>query len=95
MVLKATGHSFGAWKITKPATATEDGEKERVCTVCRFKETEKIPATGETTPEKPATPKTGDESNVSAWIVVPIVCACVIVGLVIVMVLAKKKSKKD
>lgn len=95
VVLKATGHSFGAWKITKPATATEDGEKERVCTVCRFKETEKIPATGETTPEKPATPKTGDESNVSAWIVVPIVCACVIVGLVIVMVLAKKKSKKD
>ena len=40
-------HSYGEWQTTKPATCTEDGEKERVCE-CGDKQTEKIPATGHT-----------------------------------------------
>ena len=39
-------HKFGEWKETKPATETEMGEKERVCSVCEFKETAKIPELG-------------------------------------------------
>ena len=98
--LKAKGHSFGAWKVTKAATATEKGEKERVCSVCQYTEKEEIPATGEnkpgeTKPEKPNGPKTGDESEVNKWIVIPIVCVVVIAGLVVLLVCISKKNKKD
>lgn len=89
--LKAKGHSFGAWKVTKAATATEKGEKERVCSVCQFTEKEEIPATG----EKPNGPKTGDESKVNKWIVVPIVCVVVIAGLVVLLICISKKNKKN
>ena len=98
--LKAKGHSFGAWKVTKAATATEKGEKERVCSVCQYTEKEEITATGEnkpgeTKPEKPNGPKTGDESEVNKWIVIPIVCVVVIAGLVVLLVCISKKNKKD
>ncbi|WP_418748204.1 hypothetical protein [Frisingicoccus sp.] len=36
-------HTYGDWVITKEATATEDGAKERICTVCGYKETAVIP----------------------------------------------------
>lgn len=39
-------HKFGAWTITEQPTATEKGSKERVCSVCQYKETAEIPATG-------------------------------------------------
>ena len=42
-------HTFGAWTITKQPTATEKGSKERVCSVCQYKETAEIPATGGST----------------------------------------------
>ena len=98
--LKAKGHSFGAWKVTKAATATEKGEKERVCSVCQYTEKEEIPATGEnkpgeTKPEKPNGPKTGDDSEVNKWIVIPIVCVVVIAGLVVLLICISKKNKKD
>ena len=98
-VIPAKGHSFGAWKVTKAATATEKGEKERVCSVCQYTEKEEIPATGEnkpgeTKPEKPNGPKTGDESEVNKWIVIPIVCVVVIAGLVVLLVCISKKNKK-
>lgn len=35
-------HSFGSWTVTKKPT-TEDGEKERICSVCSYKETQVIP----------------------------------------------------
>ena len=35
-------HSFGPWTVTKKPT-TEDGEKERICSVCSYKETQVIP----------------------------------------------------
>ena len=38
-------HAFSDW-AEKPATATEDGKKERSCTVCGHKETQTIPKTG-------------------------------------------------
>ncbi len=36
-------HSFGEWTVTKEATESEDGVKERSCSVCQYKETEVIP----------------------------------------------------
>ena len=41
-VVAALGHSFGDWVITKEATTTEEGLKERFC-ACGAKETEVIP----------------------------------------------------
>ncbi|MBE5922962.1 MAG: hypothetical protein E7271_00650 [Lachnospiraceae bacterium] len=38
-------HSFGAWEVTKAATCTVDGSKQRKCS-CGEVETETIPATG-------------------------------------------------
>ena len=40
--VKATGHSFGKWKITKEATATEDGIETRKCSNCGKKENRPI-----------------------------------------------------
>lgn len=42
----ALGHSFGAWSVVQEATSTTSGLRERVCSVCQYKETETIPATG-------------------------------------------------
>ena len=42
-------HTFGSWTVTKQPTATEKGEKTRICSVCEYKETAEIPATGGST----------------------------------------------
>jgi len=41
----ATGHSYGDWTIIKEATCTEEGLKQRTCTVCSTMEEEIIPMT--------------------------------------------------
>ena len=46
--VEAAGHSFGEWQETKAATETEVGEKERICSVCGYKETAEIPVLGHT-----------------------------------------------
>ena len=43
--IPATGHSFGEWTVTTPATCTKDGVKTRTC-ACGEAETRAIPATG-------------------------------------------------
>lgn len=42
--IPALGHDFGPWTVTKEATCTEDGTRERSCSRCGEKETEVIPA---------------------------------------------------
>lgn len=37
-------HTFGDWKVIKQASIGVEGEKERTCTACRYKETATIPA---------------------------------------------------
>ena len=39
-------HTFGDWTITQRPTLNRDGEKERICQACQYKETKTIPATG-------------------------------------------------
>ena len=39
-------HTYGDWEIIQASTAGERGEREHVCTVCAYKQTEAIPATG-------------------------------------------------
>lgn len=45
-VIAATGHSFGEWVITKPATATVKGEQQRTCAICGYVESQEIDALG-------------------------------------------------
>lgn len=42
----ATGHTWGGWAVTTPATATEKGTETRECSVCHVKETRDIAPTG-------------------------------------------------
>ena len=44
-IVKAS-HTYGEWQITQGATATEAGSQYRECSVCHYKETVTIPATG-------------------------------------------------
>ena len=47
VTIAATGkHSFGNWVITKKADCTNDGSRERSCTVCQKTETETISKLG-------------------------------------------------
>lgn len=43
-IIDKTAHSFGDWNVVKEATETEEGIKEKVCTVCGYKVEENIPA---------------------------------------------------
>ncbi len=39
-------HTFGEWTVSKDATETTTGEKQRTCSVCGYVETEEIPVIG-------------------------------------------------
>lgn len=39
-------HTWGEWSVSKEATQTENGERQRACTVCGAQQSETIPATG-------------------------------------------------
>ena len=47
-VIKAAGHTWGSWKVTKEATTTAEGQETRTCSVCGAKETRAIPKKSET-----------------------------------------------
>ena len=40
-------HTFGEWTVTQAPTPHENGEKERTCAICAYKQKQTIPATGE------------------------------------------------
>ena len=40
------GHTFEPWVTVVEATKTTDGEQQRICSICGYKETRIIPATG-------------------------------------------------
>ena len=61
--LNVANHIYGDWKVTKEATETEEGSRERGCAVCEYVQTEAIPAAGtgeptdSTEPTDPAKPE--------------------------------------
>ena len=40
-------HTFGEWTVTQAPTPHENGEQERTCAICAYKQTQTLPATGE------------------------------------------------
>ena len=106
-LLTETGaHTFGDWIVTQEPTESEEGEQERVCTVCGCTETEAIPvaeakaspspapaATPEPTAE-PAAEPTEPASTGSAWrILLPVGLAGVTVGIGAGIAFRRRKKK--
>lgn len=63
-VIKATNkHTYGKWKVIKEASSTEKGKKERICSVCGYKEIEKIPVI-----VKKRAAQTGENNSLAMWL---------------------------
>lgn len=70
-------HRFGEWKVTKEATETARGEKERVCAVCGYTEAADIAKLAGADPDGTGSaansgsdaviPETGDGGHAGAW----------------------------
>lgn len=79
-------HTFGEWTVTKKATATEKGSKERVCSVCGYKETAEIPVAegsgseGSGTDDTSNIPQTGESSDLTIWFALFALAAAGITG---------------
>ena len=80
--IKATGHKWGEWETVKKPTDYLSGKKERVCSVCGEKETEKIPALKAV--------GSGDDNNILFWVVTLTVSGA---GAAAILVKSKKKYK--
>ena len=106
-LLTETGaHTFGDWTVTQEPTESEEGEQERVCTVCGCTETEAIPvaeveaspspapaATSEPT-AKPAAEPTEPASTGSVWrILLPVGLAGVAAGIGAGIAFRRRKKK--
>ncbi|MBQ7107869.1 MAG: hypothetical protein IJN95_02125 [Clostridia bacterium] len=99
---ETAAHTFGDWKVTKEATETEKGAKEKECSVCGYKVEEEIPVVGaaveddkeqdkeEDKAEDTTSPETGDSTNVVFWFALLMVSALAVVTTVA----AKKASVK-
>ena len=100
-----SAHTFGEWNVTKEATATEAGSREKVCSVCGYQVVEEISATGDasstptkeemtngttTTDVNSANPQTGDNSYVFLGIALLCLSGAGLAGTVI---FRKKYSK--
>lgn len=87
-------HSYEDWVIVREATETANGLKERTCSVCGEKESEEIPATGETPDTNPEPgdkiPQTGE--NVP-WIVLATAILASVVSVGSLLIQRKRKQK--
>ena len=61
--LNVANHTYGDWKVTKEATETEAGSRERGCAVCEYVQTEAIPATGTGEPTDSTDPTDSSDSQ--------------------------------
>lgn len=65
-IIEKAAHTFGDWNVVKEATATEQGVKERACTVCGYKVEKMISTIGSTTePTKPTEPPVSEDKDQS------------------------------
>lgn len=80
-VIEMLPHTWGEWEVTKKATATAKGEKQRTCSVCDTVEKQEIPATGSTggtgtgTGGGSGAPRTGDENDAVLWLAMLALCS--------------------
>lgn len=53
---ESAAHIFGEWKVTKEATESEEGSRERACETCGYKQTEALAKLTPSTPDEPSVP---------------------------------------
>lgn len=106
-LLTETGaHTFGDWTVTQEPTESEEGEQERICTVCGCTETEAIPvaeakanpspapaATPEPTAKPAAEPAEPASTGSAWWILLPVGLAGVAVGIGAGIAFRRRKKK--
>ena len=106
-LLTETGaHTFGDWTVTQEPTESEEGERERVCTVCGCTETEAIPvteakaspspapaATSEPTAKPAAEPTEPASTGSARRILLPVGLAGVAVGIGAGIAFRRRKKK--
>ena len=80
--VEKTGHKWGEWETVKKPTDYLSGRKERVCSVCGEKETEKIPALKAV--------GSGDDNNILFWVVTLTVSGA---GAAVLLTKTRKKYK--
>lgn len=47
-------HSYKDWIVVEPATATREGQKKHICSICNYEEYDTIPSSGDISPLKSA-----------------------------------------
>ena len=85
VLIPATGHDLGEWKVTKEATVQAKGLKERACRKCEYKETAEIPmltADKNTDVKKEAdkSAETGDDMNIALYGLIALAAAAGVAG---------------
>ena len=85
-VVPVVEHTYGDWNVTKESTTEEAGSKEKVCTDCGHKVVEELPVVEPVDTE----PQPAGEGFPVVWVIIPAVLVC---GLVVLILLVKKKSK--
>ena len=76
-------HTYGEWVVTMKADVGVEGSKERTCTICGYKQTEKLPAT--------TTPATGDNTHIHFLFILMLISACGMITMLFVV--PRKKGK--
>lgn len=74
-VAETEAHKFNDWTVTKNATETENGSKERTCSVCGYKEVAEILADGAADyagSDGEKVPETGYNSHIILWAVLSV-----------------------
>lgn len=66
VTIPKTEHSFGEWEVTKPATTTEKGEKQRTCSICGLVETAEIPLLDKPDPDPSTEPSAAPSTEPTA-----------------------------
>jgi len=82
-IVGKTAHEYGDWTVTKEASASEKGSREKSCKDCGYKLTEEIPMIEDEAPQ------TGVKSNIPALVALLAIAG---VSAAIVIDSAKKKN---
>jgi len=90
-IIEKTAHTFGDWKVTKEATNTEKGSKEKACSVCGYTVVEDIPVVEDKNDNTTDSPQTGDNSNLLLWIALLFVSGSGLTACVV----SKKRTKQS
>lgn len=92
-------HEFGDWSILEEPSAEQKGLKQRICTVCGYKELVELPKespsmpadNGESDSSSSNSPRTADDSNIESMFVLAVIA---LFGIVMLSIYKKKRRAR-